>query len=70
MVFREISHFLQVFADKFTQTPKHGGLLEKVARFGQIDDFVRFFLQNQALFATFCLKMDPNAETSWFPWES
>ena len=39
----EIRHFLQVFAERLTQTSKHGTLLEKVASFGQIDDFPCFF---------------------------
>ena len=43
MVFREIGHFLQLFAEKLTQTPKRGGLLKMVLQFGQIDDFSCFF---------------------------
>ena len=35
--------FLQLFGVKLTQTPKHGGLLEKVASFGHSDDFSWFF---------------------------
>ena len=38
------------FAKKFTQTRRHLGLLEKVAHFGQIDDFSCFF----AKLGTFC----------------
>ena len=105
MLSRKIKHFLQLLAEKLTQTPTHGGLLEKVACFGQIDDFSCFFAKlstfcnfllkswpkrrnivvcskklhifpklaifhgfspNRALFATFCLKVHPNAETWWF----
>ena len=105
MLFRELRHFLQLFAEKFTQTLQDRGLLEKVARFGQMDDsscffpkwgtFCNFFLKswpkrrhmvvcskklqvlakstifhalsrNEALFETFCWKVDPNAETWWF----
>ena len=43
MFIREMGQFLELFAEKFTQKPKHGGLLEKVASFGQIDDFSCFF---------------------------
>ena len=93
---------MQLFAGKLTQTPKHGSLREKVASFGQIDDFSSFFWKcgtfcnflpksspkrrnmvasskmlqvlakstifhafsgNEAPFAAFCRKVDPNAET-------
>ena len=105
MLFRKIKHFLQLVAEKLTQTPTHGGLLEKVGNFGQIDNFSYFFAKwgtfcnfwlksgpkhgnivvcskdlhiltnstifhgfsgNEALFATFCWNVDPNAETWWF----
>ena len=43
MLIREMGQFLELFAEKFTQKPKHGGFLEKVASFAQIDDFSFFF---------------------------
>ena len=39
MLFREMRHFLQLFAEKLTQTRRHRRLLEKLAHFGQIGDF-------------------------------
>ena len=30
MVFHEMRHFLQLFAEKLTKTPKHDSLLEKL----------------------------------------
>ena len=65
MLLREMRHFLQLFTEKLTETPKHGGLLEKVASFGQIDDFP-CFLAKSGTFATFSLKGDPSDETWWF----
>ena len=41
---------MQLFAEKFTQTPKHVSLLEKVASYGQVDDFSGFFGKS----GTFC----------------
>ena len=43
MVFHEMRHFLQLFTEKLTKTAKRGSLLEKVAHFGQMDDFPCFF---------------------------
>ena len=43
MLFREMRNFLQIFAEKLTQTPEHGGLLERVASCGEIDAFSSFF---------------------------
>ena len=50
MLFRKMRHFLQLFAEKLTQTSKHGGLLQKVPHFGQIDDFSCFLAKS----CTFC----------------
>ena len=58
MLFREIRHFLQLFAEKLTQTPRHRGLLKKVAHFGQIDDFIWFFAK-WGTFCNFLLKSSP-----------
>ena len=43
MLFREMRQFWKLFAEKFSETPKHGCLLEKVLHFGQIVDFSCFF---------------------------
>ena len=55
-------HFLQLFAEKFIQTTKHGSFLEEVSTFGQIHDFHAFSL-SKARFATFCREVHPNDET-------
>ena len=41
--FHEMRHFLQLFAEKFIETPRHGTLFEKLASFGKIDDLSCFF---------------------------
>ena len=43
-------HFLQLPAEKFMKMPRHGSLLEKLQRFGQMDDFSCFFTK----WGTFC----------------
>ena len=50
MLFREMRHFLQLFAEKFTQTTKHGSFLENVAIFRLIDDFLGFFMKSGTFF--------------------
>ena len=57
-LFCKMRLLLHFFAEKLTQTPTHGGLLEKVASFGKIDDFSCF----SAKWGTFCkflLKSSP-----------
>ena len=53
--------FLQFFAEKSTQTRKSPGLLEKVASFGQIDDF-SFFSAKWSSFCNFFLKSLPKRQ--------
>ena len=50
VLFREISHFLQLFAEKLTKTPKHGSLLEKLLVLAKSMIF-RAFSRNGSLFA-------------------
>ena len=54
-----------LFAEKFTKSFKDGSLFENLAVFGQIDDF-RAFPQNEALFATVCLKIHQSRKTWYF----
>ena len=58
MLFLEIRQFLQLFAEKLTQTPKHGGLLEEGLSCGEIDDF-SWFLEKWGTFCNFLLKSWP-----------
>ena len=51
-------HFFQLFAEKLTQTPRHRGLLEKVAHFGEINDF-SCFLAKWGTVCNFLLKSGP-----------
>ena len=55
-------YFLQLFAEKLTKTPKHGSLFEKLLVLAKSMIF-RSFSRNEPLFATFCWKIDQNAET-------
>ena len=57
-----MSHFLQLFAEKLTKTPKHGSFLEKLQVLAKWTIF-RSFSRNELPFATFCWKVDQNAET-------
>ena len=43
-------HFLQLFAEKFVKTPKHGSFLEKLQLLAKSMSF-RVFSRNEALFA-------------------
>ena len=43
VLFHEMSHFLQLFPEKFIEMQRHGSLFEKLQSFGQIDDFSCFF---------------------------
>ena len=61
-----MSNFLQLFAEKFTKTPKHGSFLEKLQVLAKSMIF-RAFSRNEPLFATFSWKVDQNAETWLFP---
>ena len=58
----KMSHFLQLFAEKLTKTPKHGSFLEKLQVLAKWTIF-RSFSRNELPFATFCWKVDQNAET-------
>ena len=62
MLFREMRQFLQLFAEKVTETSKHGSLLQKVEHFGQIDDFP-CFCEKSGTFCNPSRKGDPNDET-------
>ena len=53
MFFHEMKQFLQLFAEKFVKTPKHGSFLEKLQVLAKSMIF-RVFPRNEALFATFC----------------
>ena len=55
--FLEMSHFLQLFSEKLTKTPKHGCFLEKLQVLAKWMIF-RSFSRNEPLFATFCWKAD------------
>ena len=52
MVCYEMSHFLQVFAQKLSKTPKHDSLLEKLEVLAKSVIF-RGFSRNETLFGTF-----------------
>ena len=43
MVFHEMRHFLQLFAEKLSKAQKHGSFFEKLEGFGQMYDFSCFF---------------------------
>ena len=50
--FHEMRHFLQLFPEKLMEMQRHGSLLKKLQRFGQMDDFSCFFTK----WSTFCKK--------------
>ena len=56
MLFHETGHFLHFFPEKFIEMPKHGNLFEKLQVLAKSMIF-RAFSRNEALFATFCLKV-------------
>ena len=58
-------HVLQVFAEKFVKTPKHGYLLERLDFLAKSIIFP-VFSRNEATFATFCRKVRQNAKTRRF----
>ena len=43
VLFHEMTHFLQLFPEKFIEMQRHGSLFEKLQSFDQIDDFSCFF---------------------------
>ena len=57
-----MSNFLQVLAEKFTKTPKHASLLEKLLVFAKSMIF-HGFSRHENLSSTFGRKLDENAET-------
>ena len=65
MLFHETGHFLHFFPEKFIEMPKHGSLFEKLQVLAKSMIF-RAFSRNEALLATFCLKIHRNAKTSKF----
>ena len=62
VLFREMRHFLQLFAEKFTKTVRHGILLEKNGFLAKSPIFCAF-LRNEALFGTFFQEARQNVET-------
>ena len=62
MLFHEMSHFLQLLAEKLMKTPKSSSLLEKLLVLAKSIIF-HAFSRNDRLFATFGRKDDENAET-------
>ena len=57
-----MSHFLQLFAEKLTKTPKHGSFVEELQVLAKSMIF-RAFSRNEPFSATFSWKNDQNAET-------
>ena len=55
MLFHQMRHFLQLFPEKLIEMQGHGSFLEKLQRFGQIDDSSCFFT-NWANFCNVLLK--------------
>ena len=55
VLFHEMTHFLQLFPEKFIEMQRHGSLFEKLQSFGQIDDF-SFFFTKWGPFCNFFLK--------------
>ena len=53
MVFNEMRHVLQVFAEKVIKTQKHASLFEKCQVLAKWM-ISHAFSRNEALFATFC----------------
>ena len=62
MHFLEMSHFLQLFAEKLSKTRKNGSFLEELQVLAKSMIF-RAFSRNEPFFATFSWKDDQNAET-------
>ena len=65
VVFHEIMHLLQPFAQTLTKTPKRGSLHEKLQVLAKSTIF-HVFSRNQAPLATFGWKVRRNAETRCF----
>ena len=62
VIFHEMSHFFHLFAEKLTKTLKHSSFIEKCQAFSKSMIF-RAFWRNKPFFATFCWKVNQNAET-------
>ena len=62
VIFHEMSHFLQLFAEKLTKMPKHGSFIEELQVLAKSMIF-RAFSRNDPFSATFSWKNDQNAET-------
>ena len=62
LLFHEMSHFLQLFAEKLTKTPKHGSFLEELQVLAKSMIF-RAFSRNEPFSATFCWKVHRNVKT-------
>ena len=62
MAFPAFSPNGPLFDEKFTKTPKHGSFLQKLLVLAKSMIF-RAFSRHEPLFATFCWKVDRNAET-------
>ena len=65
VIFYEMSHFFHLFAEKLTNTLKHGSFIEKLQALGKSMIF-RAFWRNERLLASFCWKVHQNAETWQF----
>ena len=65
MVFNKMRHVLQVFPEKLIKMLKHMSLFEKCQVFPK-SMISHGFSWNEALFATFCWKVDQNAKTCQF----
>ena len=65
MVFNEMRHVLQVFAENLIKTQKHASLFEKCQGLAKSMIF-HGFSRNEALFATFCWKVHQNTKTCQF----
>ena len=57
MLFHKTSNFLQLLAEKFTKTPEHASLLEKLIGWGKSMIF-NAFLRNEQLFPAFGWKLE------------
>ena len=62
MLSHEMSHFLQLLAEKLMKTPKSSSLLERLLVLAKSMIF-HAFSRNEPLFATFGRKVDEYAET-------
>ena len=65
IVFRKMRYFLQVFAEKLTETSKRGSLLQSVEHFCQIDDF-SCFRAKSGTFCNFFLRTWPKRRATWW----